>query len=80
MSQQENIKARAEQLWRELGCPSGRDEEIWLMAEEAVKTESAAAKAKPVTEAAVKPRATAAKKPATAKATTKVAAKAPAKK
>lgn len=69
MSQQENIKARAEQLWRELGCPSGRDEEIWLMAEEAVKRESVAV-AKPAAKTS-KPRAAAAKKTDTAKPTAK---------
>ncbi len=65
MSQHESIKARAEQLWRELGCPCGRDEEIWLMAEEAVKRESTSV-AKPATKT-TKPRAAAAKKTDAAK-------------
>lgn len=79
MSQHENIKARAEQLWRELGSPCGRDEEIWLMAEEAVKRESASV-AKPAAKA-TKPRAAAAKKTDAAKPAAKsTATKATAKK
>jgi len=27
------ISRRAEELWRQYGCPQGRDEEIWLEAE-----------------------------------------------
>lgn len=29
----QTISARARDIWREKGCPSGRDEEIWLQAE-----------------------------------------------
>lgn len=29
----EEISRAAEELWRRYGCPSGRDEEIWLEAE-----------------------------------------------
>jgi hypothetical protein len=28
---------RAQELWRELGCPAGRDTEIWLEAEAEVR-------------------------------------------
>ncbi|WP_431015529.1 DUF2934 domain-containing protein [Bradyrhizobium pachyrhizi] len=30
---QDEIRARARQLWEEAGCPSGRDLEFWLQAE-----------------------------------------------
>ncbi len=29
----EEISSRAEALWRQMGCPESRDEEIWLEAE-----------------------------------------------
>jgi hypothetical protein len=29
----DQIAARAETLWRQMGCPESRDEEIWLEAE-----------------------------------------------
>lgn len=29
----QEISRRAEELWRQYGCPQGRDEEIWLEAE-----------------------------------------------
>lgn len=31
---QEQISRRAEELWRQYGCPEGRDEAIWLEAEQ----------------------------------------------
>jgi hypothetical protein len=36
----EQIARRAEQLWRERGQPSGRDEQIWFEAEAALKAEA----------------------------------------
>jgi len=33
---QETISRRARELWQRYGCPSGRDEEIWLEAERQV--------------------------------------------
>lgn len=33
------VAARAEALWREKGCPQGRDEETWLEAERQLKAE-----------------------------------------
>ncbi|WP_028352274.1 DUF2934 domain-containing protein [Bradyrhizobium sp. USDA 3256] len=30
---QDEIRARARQLWEEAGCPSGRDLDFWLQAE-----------------------------------------------
>jgi hypothetical protein len=31
------ISARAQALWRQMGCPDSRDEEIWLEAERQLK-------------------------------------------
>ena len=31
------IKARAQELWEQNGCPSGRDLEFWLQAESEIK-------------------------------------------
>ena len=36
----EQVARRAEQLWRERGQPSGRDEQIWFEAEAALKAEA----------------------------------------
>lgn len=35
----EGIAACARQLWQAAGCPSGRDEEFWLHAEQQLKNE-----------------------------------------
>lgn len=32
----EEVAAKAEALWHKRGCPEGRDEEIWLEAEQAL--------------------------------------------
>ena len=32
----EEISAKAEALWRQRGCPQGRDDEFWLEAEKAL--------------------------------------------
>ena len=33
----EEVKARARELWEQNGCPSGRDVEFWLQAESEIK-------------------------------------------
>jgi Protein of unknown function (DUF2934) len=33
----EEISRRAEELWRQYGCPQGRDEEIWFEAEKQLR-------------------------------------------
>ena len=33
----EEVKARARELWAQNGCPSGRDVEFWLQAESEIK-------------------------------------------
>ena len=48
------ISRRAEELWKKYECPNGRDEEIWLEAEQQLQHEASAAKAKPVTERPVR--------------------------
>lgn len=35
----DQIAARAEVLWREKGCPQGRDKEVWLEAERQLRAE-----------------------------------------
>ena len=37
----EEVTRRAEEIWREKGCPSDRDEEIWLEAERQLSARSA---------------------------------------
>ncbi len=37
----EQISRRAEKIWRDRGCPSGCDSEIWNEAENQLKSESA---------------------------------------
>jgi hypothetical protein len=34
----EEVKARARELWEQNGCPAGRDLEFWLQAESEIKT------------------------------------------
>lgn len=38
----EAIAARAEEIWRQQGCPAGKDTGIWLLAEAHLKAESRA--------------------------------------
>jgi len=38
----ESVTQRAEQIWRERGCPSGQDTAIWLEAERQLTTTAAA--------------------------------------
>lgn len=41
----EQISQRAEELWKKQGCPTDRDEEIWLEAERQLQATASAAKA-----------------------------------
>jgi len=36
----EKIAARAQEIWRERGCPKGQDEEIWYQAERELRAGS----------------------------------------
>ncbi|MEO7413705.1 MAG: DUF2934 domain-containing protein [Opitutaceae bacterium] len=46
----ESVSQRAQQIWRERGCPSGCDTEIWLEAERALATTASAQNAPSSTE------------------------------
>lgn len=48
----EQIAQRAEKIWRDRNCPTGRDEEIWLQAESELQAE---AEARPVAGTASRP-------------------------
>src|SRR5687768_17156384 len=51
----DEISQRAQQLWETLGRPVGRDEEIWLQAEQELQTPTPAAQPFPTPPAAATP-------------------------